>query len=198
MELGFSILPTAVVLFFVIDPFGNVPVLLSVLKDVETSRVRWVIAREMWWGLVILLCFLFLGGHFLKLFHLETGSVTIAGAIIFFIIGIRMVFPSGDGVNVYGSTGEPLLVPIAMPMIAGPSALATLLVISRSESASVYEILLSLLLAWAASSAILLAAPFLYRLLQEKGLQALERLMGMILLMMSVQMFVDGLRGLHL
>jgi multiple antibiotic resistance protein len=198
MEVTVSIISTAVLLLFVLDPFGNVPVLLSVLKDVPESRVRRVIAREMWYGLLILLGFLFLGGHFLKLFHLQTESVTIAGGVIFFIIGIKLIFQTETGSNIYGSTGEPFMVPIAIPMIAGPSALATLLVLSQSSDASVLEILASLLLAWVVSSVILMSSPMLYRLLKAKGLEALERLMGMLLLIMSVQMFVDGIRGLAL
>lgn len=197
MESGVSILSTALLLLFVLDPFGNVPVLLSVLKDVPKTRVRRVIVREMSYGLLILLGFLFLGGHFLKIFHLETESVTIAGGVIFFIIGIKMIFPSENGGNLFGASGEPFMVPIAIPMIAGPSALATLLVLSQSSDASVMEILAALLFAWCVTSVVLIFSPLLYKILKEKGLEALERLMGMLLLIMSVQMFIDGLRGLQ-
>lgn len=193
-----SILSTAVLLFFVLDPFGNVPVMLSVLKEVESTRIGRVIAREMAIGLGVLLMFLFLGNNFLQIFHLETESVRIAGGVIFFVIGIRMIFPAQHGGNVYGQVGEPLLVPIAVPMVAGPSALATLLVLNQSGETSTMDILLALLLAWAATSFILFLAPVLFRFLGDKGLQAMERLMGMILLMMAIQMFVDGLRGLGL
>ncbi|WP_163338399.1 MarC family protein [Desulfopila sp. IMCC35008] len=194
MEAGVSIISRALLLFFVLDPFGNIPVLLSMLKEVETKRMRAIIIREAWYGLLILLAFLFIGGRFLQLLHLEAGAVGIAGAIIFFVIGIRMIFP-GEGSNLFGLSGEPLVVPIAIPMIAGPSALATLLVLSESGSSSILETLPALLLAWVLSSGILLFAPFLFRVLHEKGLQAMEKLMGMILLMMSVQMFIDGVRS---
>ncbi len=198
MDVGLPIISTAILLLFVLDPFGNVPVLLSVLKDVPEDRVRKVIVREMGYGLIILLGFLFLGDHFLSLFHLQTESVTIAGAIIFFIIGIRLIFPSEGGGNIYGSTGEPFMVPIAIPMIAGPSALATLLVLSRSNQGSWLETLAALLLAWLVTSVVLIFSPLLYRILKDKGLEALERLMGMLLLIMAVQMGIDGLRGLQL
>lgn len=198
MEVGFSIVSTATLLFFVIDPFGNVPVMLSVLKSVPKQRVRRVIAREMAFGLAVLLGFLFLGNQFLKVFHLQTEAVTIAGGVIFLIIGIKMIFPSSPGTNIYGSAGEPYMVPIAIPMIAGPSALATLLVLTKSSKSHLLEIFLALMLAWAVSAIVLLFAPFLLRILKEKGLEALERLMGMVLLMLSVQMFIDGIRGVQL
>lgn len=198
MEVSFSILSTATLLFFVIDPFGNVPVLLSVLKSVPEQRVRRVIAREMVFGLGVLLGFLFLGNQFLKIFHLQTEAVTIAGGVIFLIIGIKMIFPPAAGTNIYGTNGEPFVVPIAIPMIAGPSALATLLVLTKSSASHIIEIFLALIFAWLISAAVLLFAPVLLRVLKEKGLEALERLMGMLLLMLSVQMFIDGIRGLQL
>ena len=198
MEVSFSILSTATLLFFVIDPFGNVPVMLSVLKSVPKQRVRRVIAREMLYGLAILLGFLFSGNQFLKIFHLQTEAVTIAGGVIFLIIGIKMIFPPASGTNIYGTNGDPFVVPIAIPMIAGPSALATLLVLTKSSNAHILEIFLALLLAWGVSAVVLLFAPLLLRVLKEKGLEALERLMGMLLLMLSVQMFIDGISGLQL
>lgn len=198
MDVGFSLLSTASLLFFVIDPFGNVPVMLSVLKTVPQQRVRMVIVREMAFGLGVLLGFLFLGNQFLKIFHLQTEAVTIAGGVIFLIIGIKMIFPPVSGSNIYGGNGEPFVVPIAIPMIAGPSALATLLVLTKSSGSHIVEIFMALMLAWAASAGVLLFAPMLFKVLKEKGLEALEKLMGMLLLMLSVQMFIDGIRGLQL
>ncbi len=195
MELSSSIISTAILIFFVIDPFGNVPILLSVLKDVDDSRQGRVIIRETVIGLAILLVFLFFGGNFLNLFHLQTESVTIAGGVIFFVIGLKMIFPSGDSSNVFGSTGEPFVVPVAMPMIAGPSALATLLVMTKSGRHTMTELTGALLIAWAASALILYSSPLLFKLLRKRGLQAMERLIGMLLLIMSVQMFIDGIRG---
>ena len=197
MNFEFSIISTAILIMFVIDPFGNVPVILSILKDVELKRRRTVIIREMFFGLGILLLFLFFGESFLNLFHLETEAVRIAGAVIFFVIGIKLIFPGEQGsAQLYGSNSEPFVVPIAMPLIAGPSALATLLVMSKSHANNLGSLFISLLLAWFVSAIIMYLSPFLYKVLREKGLSALERLMGMLLLMMSVQMFIDGIRGL--
>ncbi len=192
-----SIISTAIVLMFVIDPFGAVPVILSILKDVDIKRRRRIIIREMIFGLGILMLFLFGGELFLNIFHLETEAVRIAGAVIFFVIGIKMIFPGEEGSSgLYSASKEPFMVPIAMPLIAGPSTLATLLVLGKSNTASMPSLFASLLLAWFVSAVIMYLSPFLYTLLREKGLSALERLMGMLLLMMSVQMFIDGIRGL--
>jgi multiple antibiotic resistance protein len=196
MENSFSILSTAILLNFILDPFGNVPLILSILKDVDEKRRFKIIVRELIIGLAILLVFLFFGSDFLNLFHLETTAVTLAGAVIFFIIGMKMIFPPAGGNGLYSGTGEPFVVPIAMPMIAGPSALATLLVLSNQNPGHTTDLFWSLMLAWAMSAVILLLAPFLYRVLRERGLTALERLMGMLLLIMSVQMFIDGFRNL--
>ena len=197
MNADFSIVSTAILLMFVIDPFGAVPVILSILKDVDIARRRLIILREMIFGLAILMLFLFGGELFLNIFHLETEAVRIAGAVIFFVIGIKMIFPGEEGSSaLYGSAKEPFMVPIAMPLIAGPSTLATLLVLGKSHTNAMGSLFIALIVAWLISALIMYLSPILYKLLREKGLSALERLMGMLLLMMSVQMFIDGVRGL--
>ena len=140
---------------------------------------------------------MFFGEEFLSIFHLETHSITIAGAIIFFIISLKMIFPDANSELFSSKKGEdPLVVPIAMPMISGPAAIATLLVLSKTNPNETSNLFLSLLLAWFLSSLVLFFSPLLYKVLKTKGLNALERLMGMLLLIMSVQMFVDGIRTL--
>lgn len=191
---SFSIISTAIVLTFILDPFGNVPLLLTILKDVDRSKHRNIIIREMLIGLGILLLFLFAGRNFLNLFHVGTTAVSIAGGLIFLIIALKLIFPPADGSNLFATTGEPFVVPIAMPMVAGPSALATLLVMSNNHSNHIEGLFFSLLIAWGITAIILLSAPMLFRLLRKRGLIALERLMGMLLLIMAVQMLLDGLR----
>lgn len=193
--MEFSILSTALLLFFVLDPLGNVPLVLTLLKDMEPAKRRRIVIRECLIGLVILMLFLFGGETFLNIFHLETEAVTIAGGVIFLLIGLKMIFPAPDGGGLFAADQEPLVVPIALPMIAGPSALATLLVLSHNNPDNQLELAYSLILAWFVSSSILFVAPVLYRILRTKGLMALERLMGMLLLILSVQMFIDGIRG---
>jgi multiple antibiotic resistance protein len=196
MGAEFSIIGTAVLLMFILDPFGNVPLLLAILKDVDKKRKKFIIIRESIFGLIILLTFFFFGEAFLGIFHLETGAVTIAGGVIFFVIALKMIFPGEKGnVALFGSE-DPFVVPVAIPLIAGPSALATLLVMTKSYSEHFWGLFTSLMLAWACSTFILYMSPFLYKVLREKGLSALEKLMGMLLLMLAVQMFVDGVRVL--
>ncbi len=196
MGAEFSIIGTAVLLMFILDPFGNVPLLLAILKDVDKKRKKLIIIRESIFGLALLLVFFFFGEAFLDIFHLETASVTIAGGVIFFVISLKMIFPGEKGnVTLFG-VEEPFVVPIAIPLIAGPSALATIMIMTKSYSDHFWALLSALLLAWASCTIILYMSPFLYRILKEKGLSALERLMGMLLLMLSVQMFVDGIRDL--
>lgn len=193
--MEFSIFSTALLLFFILDPLGNIPLVLSILKNMDKARRQRIVIRECLIGLVILVLFLFGGETFLNVFHLETEAVRIAGGLIFLLIGLKMVFPPTDGTALFPADQEPLIVPIALPMIAGPSALATLLVLSHNHPNEQLGLLYALLLAWAASFLILFTAPLLYRILRKRGLIALERLMGMLLLILSVQMFIDGIRG---
>jgi multiple antibiotic resistance protein len=196
MGVEFSIIGTAILLMFILDPFGNVPLLLSILKGVDEKRKKIIIIRESVFGLAILLFFFFFGDSFLSIFHLETASVTIAGGIIFFVIALKMIFPGEKGnVSLFG-VEDPFVVPIAIPLIAGPSALATIMIMTKSYGEHFWALFASVLLAWTMSTFILYMSPFLYKILKEKGLSALEKLMGMLLLMLAVQMFVDGVRAL--
>lgn len=195
-DLGGSVWSAAVLLFFLMDPIGNIPVLLSVLKGINAKRQRIIIIREMMIALVILLIFLFSGDALLDFLHLEQESVTIAGGIILLIIGLRLIFPRPEGVMGTASGEEPFMVPIAIPMIAGPSVLAMLILMTKNEPQQMNNWLIALLIAWISSSVILLSAPFLYRILRERGLKAIERLMGMILVMLAVQMLINGLKVL--
>lgn len=196
MGVEFSIISTAILLMFVLDPFGNVPLVLAILKDLDAKKKREIIVRESLFGLGILLIFLFFGESFLNIFHLETAAVTIAGGVIFFVIALKMIFPGEKGNVALFGLGDPFIVPIAIPMIAGPSALATLMIMTKSYADSFWSLFASLMLAWFVASLVLYSSPLLYKVLREKGLSALEKLMGMLLLMLSVQMFVDGIREL--
>jgi MarC family membrane protein len=195
-EWGGSILSAAILLIFVMDPLGNIPLLLSILKDLKPKR-RWlVIIRELLFALAILLIFLYSGESLLIFLHLQQESVTIAGGIVLLIIGLRMIFPQRAGVMGQQLDGEPFVVPIAVPMIAGPSTLATLILMVRQDPAHMTNWLYALLIAWGVVALILLSAPLFYRILRNRGLAAIERLMGMLLVMMAVQMFINGVKSL--
>ena len=127
---------------------------------------------------------------------MQQESVTIAGGIILLLIALRLIFPKPEGVMGKQLGGEPFLVPIAIPMIAGPSVLAMLILMTQSSPNSNVNWLFAVIIAWAFTAIILLAAPFLYRILKERGLIAMERLMGMLLVMMAVQMLINGFKAL--
>jgi len=190
-----DIFTAAATLFLVMDPLGNIPVFLSVLKRYDAERRRKIIIRELFIALAVALAFLFLGQYILGLFSLRQESISIAGGIVLFIIALRMIFPQrGSFADEYGAD-EPFVVPLAIPLVAGPSLLATLLIMSRSDPTRMMDWVIALLGAWLLSAIILIASPLFYRVLGERGLTAMERLMGMLLVALSVQMFLDGIRG---
>ena len=179
-------------LFLVMDPLGNIPPFLSVLKNVQPHRRRRVLLREILIAYFVLLVFLFLGRRVLVLLSLQQETISVAGGIVLFLIALRMIFPK-EG-SLFGETleGEPFIVPLAIPLVAGPSALAVLLLLQQSETNVTWQLLLAVTIAWALSAVILLSSTLLYRLLKERGLIAMERLMGMLLVMLAVQMFMNG------
>ena len=187
MKLSSAILT----LFLVMDPLGNIPPFLSVLKNVQPERRRRVLIREILIAYVVLLVFLFLGKRVLALLSLQQETISIAGGIVLFLIALRMIFPKEGGL--FGDTleGEPFIVPLAIPLVAGPSTLAVLLLLEQSEVVT-GQLLLAVTIAWALCAVILLSSTLLYRLLKERGLIAMERLMGMLLVMLAVQMFMNG------
>ena len=188
-----TILSAALLLFLILDPLGNVPVFLSVLKPLPPHRQRVVLVRELLIALAVLMAFLWGGKYALELMHLRQESVAIAGGIVLFLIGIRMIFPRPEGLLGELPDGEPFIVPLAIPLIAGPSGMAAVMLMGSNEPHRLGEWSLALLLAWAATAAILLCAPLLYRLLGRRAVAAVERLMGMRLVAISVQMLLDGL-----
>src|SRR5688572_24187756 len=173
------------------DPLGNIPLFLSVLKSVRPERRRRILLREILLAYLVLLAFLFFGSYLLQFLQLEQDTISIAGGIVLFLIAVRMIFPRERFGESDELEGEPFLVPLAVPLIAGPSTLAVLLLLQRSSSGQPVALLVALTIAWVASAAVLLSSTFLYRILRERGLIAIERLMGMVLVMMSVQMFMN-------
>ncbi|HEY9131652.1 MAG TPA: YhgN family NAAT transporter [Dyella sp.] len=193
-------LSAAILLFLIMDPLGNIPIFLSLLKDVAPKRRRWVLIRELLIALGVLLVFLVGGTHILKLLQLRQESISIAGGIVLFLIGIRMVFPPVTG-GIFGKAGEgePFIVPMAIPGVAGPSAMAALLLLTNTQPGRTADWAIALLGAWLATAVILLCSTYLFRYLGASVLTALERVMGMLLIALSVQMFLGGVAAyLHL
>lgn len=194
-----SIFATAVTLFLIMDPLGNVPIFLSVLSPVAEKRRRIIILRELLIALGVMILFLFAGPTVLRLLGLSREAVAIGGGLVLMIIAVRMIFPS-RGSTIMGddtTDGEPLIVPLAVPLIAGPSLLATLMLLADGKhGGSSLQVLPALLLAWCVTAVILLSSPFFYRILGIRGLKAIERLMGMILISVSVQMLLNAFTAL--
>ncbi|HDN9015714.1 TPA: YhgN family NAAT transporter [Aeromonas salmonicida] len=182
----------AVMLFLIMDPLGNLPVFLSILRHIDPKRRRKVMMRELLFSLAIMMAFLFAGQQILNFLNLRQEAVSIAGGIILFLIAIKMIFPSEGGVTGLAAGEEPFLVPMAIPMIAGPSILASLLLLANQEPTRMTDWSLALLMAWGASAVILMFYEVFNKLLGERGLIAVERLMGMLLVMIAVQMLLDG------
>lgn len=196
MDTAFSAFIT---LLLVMDPLGNVPIFLSVLKDVDPKRRQWVIFRELLVALGVLLLFLWGGSTVLDLMGLRQESISIAGAIILFLIAIRMIFPSPYGMIGDAPGGEPFIVPLAIPAVAGPSSLAIAMLMVHTDPSRMLDWTAALVGAWAVSAVLLMASPLLLKALGNRGLIAMERLMGMILVIIAVQMFFDGVAtSLHL
>ncbi len=186
-----TILSASILLFLVIDPFGNIPFFLSALKTVDPARHSRVIVRELLIALGVLVAFLFMGPGLLRAMQISDPSLTIGGGIILFLIALRMVFPTASHVEA-ALAGEPFIVPLAIPYVAGPSALAAVLFITSREPARRLEWLAAVVLAWSAAAVIIFVASRLRRFLGDRGLVAMERLMGMVLVAVAVQMVMDG------
>ncbi|MCL1095342.1 YhgN family NAAT transporter [Shewanella kaireitica] len=182
----------AVMLFLIMDPLGNLPIFASILRHIEPKKRRRVLIRELLFALVIMLLFLFAGEAILNFLNLRSESVSIAGGIILFLIAIRMIFPQPGGVVGLAAGEEPFIVPMAIPLMAGPSVLAALILLAHTDGTRMMDWTVALLAAWGLSAIILLFYKVFTKVLGEKGLTAVERLMGMVLVMISVQMFLDG------
>lgn len=190
-----DIVSTATLLFFIMDPPGNMPIFISALKDVPEKRRTKVLMRELFIALGVLLLFVYSGESFLSFLNLEQEAVSIAGGIILFLIALKMIFPSARGGGIVGGTpgGEPFIVPMAVPLIAGPSILATLILLGNQYPEERTGLLLAVMIAWSATSLILMASGRIMKLIGGRGVFAIERLMGMILVMLAVQMIINGI-----
>lgn len=186
-----SLLSAMLTLFFVMDPLGNIPLFLVLLEDVTPERRRLILLRESVIALGFLIGFLFIGPYVLGYLQISRPALGIAGGLVLFLISLRMIFPVPGGMFGPTPAGEPFIVPIAIPLIAGPSAIATVMLFATRNPVHHWGLVAAILGAWAVSTLILLASTFLRRILRRRGLIAIERLMGMILLTVSVQMLLS-------
>jgi len=184
-----------ILIILVTDPFGNVPLAVGVLQHVAPERRLKVILRECFIAYLILLLFMFGGKAFLDIMRLSEVSLSIAGGVILFLIALRMVFPSAEGVFGDAAGGEPLIVPLAIPAIAGPSALATVMLMVSREPHRLWLWIGAVSLAMLLATVVLASAERIQRIVGERGLRAFERLMGLVLTAMAVEMLLGGIRA---
>lgn len=189
-----SFFQTFILLLLVTDPFGNVPLFASALAPVERARRARIVMRECAIAFLVLLVFMFFGRHFLTALQLSEVSLRIGGSVILLLIAIRMIFPHPDGVLGKTDGGEPFIVPLAIPALAGPSALATVLLFSSSNAVEVIAHVAALGAVAVIWLAVFLGAERLQNVLGPQVMTAFERLMGLILTAMSVEMLLGGIR----
>lgn len=188
-----SVISIAFTFFLIMNSLGLVPLILSLLKDETPKERRRVIIREMLIALVIILAFNFLGEVFFTWLNISESNIQMAGGLILFLIAIRMIFPGPKKMEHPEEPIEkPFVVPIATPLVAGPSLLASVMFYARQEQ-SILVMIYAILIAWSATLIIFLSSPLLKRVLTDKGLTALQRLMGLILTLIAVQMFLQGI-----
>lgn len=189
-----TVLAAILLLVIIMDPIGNVPVFLSILKNIPMERRKIIIIRELIIAFLILIFFMFVGRFLLQLLQIEQSSLGIAGGIILFIIAIRMIFPGTKPMFSHDEESEPLVVPLAIPMIAGPSAIAAVILLMAQEPSRWTEWTIAVFVASLISGIILVSSEVLGRKLGNRALTAIERLMGIFLIMISVDFILDGIK----
>ncbi|MFP4418538.1 MAG: MarC family protein [Chitinivibrionales bacterium] len=190
-----NIYTAAVTLLLIMDPFGNIPAYLAIIGTVEEKRRKWVILREMFIALGVLTLFLFFGRYILGGMNISEPALSIAGGVLLFIIALRMIFPREQDQLKPDLQQEPLIVPLAVPLIAGPSSIAVVTLFATQSPDRLWLWFVALLVSWGISTLILEAAEYLRRFVGERLISAIERLMGMILTTLAVQMSLTGIRA---
>ena len=185
---------TVFTLTLVMDPLGNIPLFMTALKGVPEERRRAVVTRELFIALGIMVFFLFFGKYILRFLALDMVALSVGGGIVLFLIAIQMIFPTHHSAFADNPGGEPFIVPLAIPLVAGPSTLTTILIFSMKDPGAWGISLGVVAAAWVINIVILSFAGKLSKILGARGLLAMEKLMGMILVTISVQMIMTGLK----
>jgi len=189
-----SIFSITLALFLVMDPLGNAPIFISMLRHFEISRQQKIIFREHIFALIFILLFFVSGEAFLHFLNISESATCIAAGIILFIFALPMVFPDlAHNKSAEALYREPFLTPLALPLIAGPSTLTAVVLYSKQVESN-FEMLLSIFIAWLLSLIILVCSPYINKLSSPKLFIALERLMGLILMMLSIERLLTGIK----
>ncbi|OJU81097.1 MAG: antibiotic transporter [Chlamydia sp. 32-24] len=186
-----SIFSISIILFLIMDPIGNVGSYLTLMQGIEPKRIKLVLLREMVIALAFMIFFSYLSEALFDILQVSEVTVSLSSGLILFLTAIKILFPTTDGLRANLPKGEPFVIPLAVPLIAGPSLLATILLFSHLEQNQT-SMLIAIFFAWISSLFVLYFAPFLNRYLGKSGLMACERLMGMILVMLAIQRFMEG------
>ena len=188
-----SLFTLSLTLFLIINPLGNMKYFLTLLEGLRSGRRSYIIAREMCLALATMLIFSFFGEGIAAAFSLTRTTIFITSGLILFLAAIKILFPSREDYLPKFRGEEPFLVPIAIPLVASPALLATIMLFSQTEP-FVLPMLASILIAWGVSVLLLLASGPILKLVGQNGLTAIERLMGMVLVLVAVQRFMEGVR----
>jgi MarC family membrane protein len=191
--MNYTFLSATILLVLITDPVGNIPIFANALKYVAPERRPWVILREIMIAFVLLLTFMFVGERFLQVMNLSELALQIGGGVILFLIALRMVFPPAESVDPE-QVEEPLIVPLAVPAIAGPSALATVLLLVSQQPEKRLEWIAALCVTMAVSAVVLVSAERIQRIIGHRPVVAIERLMGLVLVSVSIEMLLRGIK----
>ncbi len=193
--MSYTFASATVLLLLICDPLGNIPIFANALRGVAPERRARVILREVLIAFGLLLGFMFVGDSFLRVMGLSGLSLQIAGAVVLFLIALRMIFPNHGAIETTDDR-EPLIVPLAIPALAGPSALATVMLLVSQAPERRLEWIAALSVTMAVCAVVLVLAERIQRLIGDRVVLALERLMGLILVAVSVEMMIRGIKSL--
>jgi MarC family membrane protein len=191
--MNYTFWSATILLLLITDPIGNIPIFANALKHVPPARRPRVILREISIAFVLLLTFMFVGQRFLQVMNLSELALQIGGGVILFLIALRMVFPPPEGVELEQMT-EPLIVPLAVPAVAGPSALATVLLLVSQQPEKRWEWIGALVVTMTVSAVVLVSAERIQRVIGHRPVQAMERLMGLVLVSVAIEMLLRGIK----
>lgn len=187
-----ALISIVIILVLIMDPLGNLPTYLSLVNELNKKRLKWIVLREMLIALALMLGFNFLGEYIFNFLDISETTVRITSGVILFLIAIKILFPAEDSIRAHLPKGEPFVFPLAVPLIAGPALLATIMLFAHMEE-SYPVMVMAILIAWLIAVLILLFATPIKKILGNNGLLACERLIGMVLVLLSVQRLLEGI-----
>lgn len=180
-------------LLLLFDPIGNITIFNGLLRAIAPKRRRLIVIREGLIAVFLLIIFVFVGEWVLAALRISTIALEITGGLMLFLIALQMVFPKESNGAIHQLEHEPLIVPMAIPLIAGPASLATVLLASQQSSQRL-TMVWAILIAGGINILALLLGDWLAKIFGKTGMAAMERLMGLALTTMAVQMILTGIK----